>query len=167
MITNLYFIIDCSMNITESEKLKIQKSLIGYQKALKALPFRTKAHYIGYSNTAFVLNPYTMKRRKGTPRIETAFNLLNAIIELDKGKSQSVFLLFSSTQPTYEFYQTIKALEKLSKFVTGLRYSIIPAKSNKDNKKALLRFCEYPDRLLHYFSPKRLQGLVTMLSKRI
>lgn len=48
MITNLYFIIDCSMNITENEKFKIQKSLIGYQKALKALPFNTKAHYIGF-----------------------------------------------------------------------------------------------------------------------
>lgn len=167
MITNLYFIIDCSMNITESEKLKIQKTLIGYKKALKALPIRTKAHFIGYSNTAFILNPYTMERRKGTPRIETAFNLLNAIIGLDKGKAKSVFLLFSSTQPTYEFYQTIKALERLSKFGTGLRYSIIPPKAKNDTKKALLRFCEYPDRLLYYFSPKRLQGLVSMLSKRI
>ena len=169
MIINLYFIIDCSMNITESEKLKIQKALIGYQKALKALPFNTKAHYIGFSNAGFVLNPYTMERRKGTPRIENAFELLSAIMKLDRGKpkTKSVFMLFSATNPTYEFYQSIKALEKLPEFANGLRYSICMPNAKNGEKKTLLRICEYPDRLLYYFSPKRLQGLVSMLSKRI
>jgi methylenetetrahydrofolate dehydrogenase (NADP+)/methenyltetrahydrofolate cyclohydrolase len=39
-VSNNQVIIDCSMNITEQEKLEIQKALIGYQKALKALHFR-------------------------------------------------------------------------------------------------------------------------------
>lgn len=164
---NIYFIIDCSKNITEQEKLKIQKALIGYKKALKALPNKTKAHFIGYSNNAFIVNPYAMERKNGTPRVETALSLLNAIMQLDKGKTKSIFLLFSSTHPTYEFYQAIKELERLAKFVTGFRYSICPPKAKCENKKALLRFCEYPNRLLYYFSPKRLQGLVSMISKNM
>ncbi|MBQ8546605.1 MAG: VWA domain-containing protein [Clostridia bacterium] len=169
LMTNIYFIIDCSMNITEQEKLKIQKALIGYNNALKLLPNKTKAHYIGYSNAGFVLNPFSMERRKGTPRIENAFELLGAMLQLEKGKpkTRSIFILFSATNPTYEFYQSIRALEKLPDFTNGLRYSVCMPNAKSGEKKTLLRFCEYPDRLLYYFSPKRLQGLVTMLSKRI
>lgn len=170
--TNLYYLIDCSRKLYGQQSKLAQRSVI---KALRAMrcarfPSNVKTHLIGFNDKAIFLNAFRTFPCAGNPHWDTGLNMLKTVIEYQRSyepkQTRSVFLLYSSGEVLNGWQKPLRELYACPEFANGLRYVIAPQPLSDGETEPLIRFCDFPERILPYFSESRLISLIQTIAQQ-
>ena len=166
--TNIYYLIDCSAYMDIRVKEKIQQSIKQAKRALQFSKARTKLHFIGYNDKAFILDENKPFPTKSNADLTEGLKLLETVIKYQRkynhNQTKSIFLWYTSGKTLLGYEKQLEKLFHLKEFAFGLRYAIINHSPSYFNRKPLEVFTENSSRILYHFSVSRLTSLAENLS---
>lgn len=167
--TNIYFLIDCSVKSAYGINTQAYRAVVRANRAFTCskFPVNVQTHFIGYHERAFFLNPFREFPIAGKARFGEGLKLLKTSIEMQRqiqtAQTRSIFLWYSSGAIFGEWKKPLSELFKQPEFANGLRYSV---QIQPQAKEPFVRFSDFPDRILNYFSESRLTALVESIAEQ-
>ena len=161
---NIYYIFDSSVKIRGNAGHRIEENVSRISRALDFSPCKTKLHLIGYRDRAFFAKPHERIAAYGNPNLAEGLKTLGNVLDYERkyeaSKARSVFIWHTSGTVLEGWKKELEKLYKNREFAFGLRYVVQHGAPDKNTKEALYRFTESSEKILHYFSEKRLFSLV-------
>ncbi|PWM71267.1 MAG: hypothetical protein DBX59_09125 [Bacillota bacterium] len=164
--TNIYFLIDCSCKAVNGVHKQSERTVLKSKRALDCLkiPVNVKLHLIGYNERATFLSLFREYPIAGRPKLKEGLKMLKTVVEYqrqnERNQTRSIFFLYSSGKIEGSWQQPLQELFQCPEFANGLRYAILPQPLTDAELRPFLRFADFPDRILPYFSESRLCSLV-------
>ena len=162
--TNIYYLIDCSAFMGNKEKENVRQIIKQMKRALRFSNTKTQIHLLGYNDKAFLLDTDRHFPSKGNANLTEGLKLLETVIRYQRkyngNQTKSVFLWYTSGKSLIGYEKQLERLFSQKEFAFGLRYTIIQHFPTIAERKRLEKFTENADRVLNYFSAKRLMSLV-------
>lgn len=167
-ITNIYILVDCSQYMQGRPILKARQALIKYIRALAFSKSRVNFYILGYNDRTFKLNPQNQIFTVGNPNLGEVLKQLYYLLATEKKTdiphTRSIFMLHTSGLATPNWSHTLNMLFNKKEFAFAHRYVITYGKSDGVSKRALSAFVDTEDKILPYFSERRLCSLVESIT---
>ena len=161
---NIYYIFDASVKIRGKTQYQIEENISRISRAFGFAHCKTKLHIIGYRDRAFFAKPHERISAYGNPDYAEGLKMLGKVLDYGRkyehSKARSVFIWHTSGTVLEGWKKELEKLYKNREFALGLRYVVQHGAPDKNTKEALYRFTESSEKILHYFSEKRLFSLV-------
>lgn len=162
-ITNIYMLIDTSLYMKANAE-KVRSILARTERALAFVPQKTKLHIWGYNDEARLIGTNSRIITHGNPNLAEGLKAIkNAVLyerKYSPYRTRSVFIIHSSGKALLGWEFALSKLFKLREFVFGHRYAVTYGKPEENALKAIRHIVDSDEKILHFFSEKRLCALV-------
>lgn len=162
-ITNIYLLIDTSLYMKANAE-KIRNILTKTERALAFIPQKTKLHIWGYNDEARLIGTNGRIITHGNPNLAEGLKAIkNAVLyerKYSPYRTRSIFIIHTSGKALLGWEFALGKLFKLREFAFGHRYAVTYGKPDDNALKAIRHIVDSDEKILHYFSEKRLCALV-------
>ena len=168
-ITNIYLLIDTSLYMKANAE-KIRNILTKTERALAFIPQKTKLHIWGYNDEARLIGTNGGIITHGNPNLAEGLKAIkNAVLyerKYSPYRTRSIFIIHTSGKALLGWEFALGKLFKLREFAFGHRYAVTYGKPEENTLKAIRHIVDSDEKILHYFSEKRLCALVRDIHKK-